>query len=42
MPSASPSSTALSERRFSLKGETGVKMDCKWLLIRFALSVFDV
>ena len=42
VPSASPSSTALFERWFSLKGETGVKTDCGWLLIRFPMSVFDV
>ena len=42
VPSACPSSTSLSERWLSLKGETGVKTDCRWLLIRFALSVFDV
>ena len=42
MPLASPSNTALSERWFSLKGKTEVKKDCKWLLMRFALSVFDM
>ena len=42
MSQASPSSTALSERWFSHKGETGMKTDLWWLLIRFALSVFDV
>ena len=41
-PSASPSSMVLSESWFSLGGETGVKTDCRWLLIRFALSVWDV
>ena len=41
-PSASPSRTVFSESWFSLRGETGVKTDCRWLLIRFALSVLDV
>ena len=41
VPSASPSSTALSERWFILKSETVVKTDCMWLLIRLALSEFD-
>ena len=41
-PSASPSSMVFSESWFSLRGETGVKTDCRWLLIRFALSVLDV
>ena len=42
VPLASPSSMALSDSCFNPRGDTGVKTDCKWLLIRFALSVLDV
>ena len=31
-----------SESWSSLRGETGVNTDCKWLLIMFAWSVMDV
>ena len=41
-PSANPSSMVFSESWFSFRGETGVKTDCRWLLIRFVLSVLDV
>ena len=36
VPLASPSSMALSENCFYPRGDTGVKTDCKWSLIRFA------
>ena len=32
-PSANPSSMVFSESWFSFRGETGVKTDCRWLLI---------
>lgn len=41
-PLASPSSMVFSESWSSLRGETGVNTDCKWLLIKFARSVLDV
>ena len=41
-PLAIPSSIVFSESWSSLRGETWVNTDCKWLLLKFARSVLDI